>query len=90
MKNMEQLSGQSNAEETININSNYELFSNTIVENTPFNIITDNEDKLHFGVMGKHRITEKSENYEQIEKELKEITWDKIIQVIGIMTNMKL
>lgn len=50
------------------------------IENTPFSIITQGAD--HYGVIGTHRITEKFENEEDCEKSVKEITWDRITQVI--------
>ncbi len=37
---------------------------------------------MYFGVMGKHRITGESDKLETIEAELKEITWNRIVQVI--------
>lgn len=55
------------------------------LEGTPFTLVTDN-GKV-FGVMGKYRLTEGFENEEEAEKEVKTITWDRLIQVFSIMIN---
>ena len=52
---------------------------------TPFTLVTD-EGKV-YGVMGKYRLTEGFESEEEAEKEVKKITWDRLIQVISIMIN---
>ena len=39
----------------------------------------------YFGVMGKYRLTEPYGDKVQLEKELKKITWDRPLVVIGIM-----
>lgn len=79
-------SSHTNANATDKQNSNYELLKRNEVENTPFIIISKGEE--HFGTFGKFRITEIETNYEKLEKELKEITWNKIIQICGIITEI--
>lgn len=68
--------------ENENTNSS-ELTKYKNVENTPFTIVTHGTDI--FGVIGSHRITELHENEEECEKDLKEITWDRIAQVIWVV-----
>lgn len=76
-----------NAEKTDNKN-----YSETIkyheVENTPFTIV-ENEEEI-FGVLGNYRITEirDKKDIEILNEELKEITWNRIIQVMAIMDNI--
>lgn len=55
-----------------------------IIENTPFTIVR--QDKEYFGLIGEHRITESYDNIEKCENEVKEITWDRIVQVIWAIT----
>ena len=50
------------------------------IENTPFTIVK--EDKNYFGIIGNHRITESYNNKEELKKDLTEITWDRIVQVV--------
>lgn len=90
MNTTESENGQLNANQINNYDSNYEKFSSIDIENTPFTIITDNEENKHFGCMGNHRLTEQYENIEELKTELKTITWNKIIQVIIILTNTKI
>lgn len=54
------------------------------IENTPFTIVR--QEKEYFGLIGEHRITESYEDLETCEKEIKEITWDRIVQVIWAIT----
>ena len=53
------------------------------IKDTPFTIVS--KEKEHFGVMGKHQITEVKENKEVLRRELKKITWNRLIQVIAIL-----
>ena len=53
------------------------------IKDTPFTIVSKEEG--HFGVMGKHQITEVKENKEVLRRELKKITWNRLIQVIAIL-----
>jgi vacuolar-type H+-ATPase subunit F/Vma7 len=43
----------------------------------------------HFGVMGDYRITEKSNSKKEIKKQLENITWNRIIQVVMILNEVK-
>lgn len=54
------------------------------IEGTPFTICKD-VDTGYYGVMGNHRITEQYKTLEEAEKETKEITWGRILQVFYIM-----
>lgn len=69
-------------------NSNYELFEKIEIEDTPFSIIIDNEKKRCFGVMGNYKITNDMGEPSEVRKELKKITWNRIIQVILILTGL--
>lgn len=64
-------------------NKNY-LIEFTDVENTPFKIVS--QENEFFGIMGKHRITEKYEDKEQLEKELRAFDWNRLVQVMVILT----
>lgn len=56
----------------------------TQIENTPFTIVK--QKKEYFGLIGEHRITDSYEDFNEIEKAIKEITWDRIVQVIWAIT----
>lgn len=79
---------QENVNKKNNSNSNYELFEKLELDNTPFTVISDNEKKIHFGVMGMYRITHDKEDVNEVVKELEEITWNRIMQVILILTEI--
>lgn len=68
-------------------NSN-ELIERENINNTPFTIIT--MEGYSFGVLGEYRITEKNNSKEEIRKELEEITWNRIVQVLMILINKNL
>ncbi len=64
-----------------------ELLTREEIEGTPFNVIgTENG---YFGCIGKYRITEVAESAEEIRKELAEMTWNRITQVILILIEMQ-
>jgi len=67
-----------------------EAYSETIsreeVKDSPFHVITI--DGESFGVMGDYRLTEKMSK-EKVKKELKKITWNRIIQVIMLLEEIK-
>ena len=50
------------------------------LENTPFTLVRDKKE--WFGVIGNHRITESFDDKESLIKEVQEITWDRLVQVI--------
>ncbi len=56
------------------------------VKDSPFHVITI--DGESFGVMGDYRLTEKMSK-EKVKKELKKITWNRIIQVIMLLDEIK-
>lgn len=75
-----------NAEEVVSKDSS-ETISREDVKDSPFNIIT--VDGESFGVMGDYRLTEKAGTVEEVRKQLKKITWNRIIQVIMLLDEMK-
>jgi len=78
---------QLNVKEADNKDSNSEIIKRKDIKNSPFIVIT--VEKGSFGTMGKYRITEIYETPEEVEEELKEITWNRIIQVIQLLTENK-
>jgi translation elongation factor P/translation initiation factor 5A len=63
-----------------------ETISREEVKDSPFHVITI--DGESFGVMGDYRLTEKMSK-EKVKKELKKITWNRIIQVIMLLEEIK-
>ncbi len=61
-----------------------ELITREDVQDSPFTII--GVDGKYFGSMGKHRITQPKETIEEVRKELQEMTWNRIVQVIMIVS----
>lgn len=57
------------------------------VESSPFEIIS--MEGYHFGVMGDYRITEKDNDKEVVKEQLEKITWNRLIQVIMILDELK-
>ena len=80
MKIKESLNTQTSVETLDNKDLNSELFTHEQVTETPFTIIK-HEDK-YFGVLGKHRVTELYETKEECEADLREINWNRVLQVI--------
>lgn len=77
---------QSNIHGNVGKTSNADyLIEYKAIPNTPFTIVTTENGVM--GVMGNNQITERRETVEEVEAELKEITWDRIMQVIMILTN---
>ncbi len=76
-----------NAKEVDNKKSSKELIVRKEVLNSPFTIITT--EGRHFGVMGEYRITKEKSSRKAVEKELEEMTWNRIVQVIMILGEMK-
>ena len=69
---------------------NEELIKRKQITDSPFEVIT--RDGYSFGVMGNYRVTE--QNYskyqvKEVSKELEKITWNRIIQVIMILDEIK-
>jgi len=65
-----------------------EIYSKTPVENTPFLIIYNEEQKIAFGVFGQYKITKDFNNPEEVKDELTNMTWDKIITVMSLVYEM--
>lgn len=63
---------------------NYELVKQHEVPNTPFKVIEMVEENKIFGVLGNYRITEPMKTVQEVQTELNKITWERILQVIGI------
>lgn len=53
------------------------------ISDTPFTIV--NENNVYFGIMGKHRLTESFTDKDECKRELLAMTWNRLIQVVGIM-----
>lgn len=67
-----------------------ELITREQIENTPFVIVSNKTEGKHFGMVGKFRVTEPNENYEELKEELVELSWNRITQVIGIIVETEL
>jgi len=80
-----ELDAMSTKQEKTNNNDslNKELIEREEIENSPFTIIT--VEGKSFGVMGKYRLTEEGKDKDEVRKELEEITWNRIIQVMMIL-----
>lgn len=71
---------QTSVETLDNKNSNSEMFTHEQVEETPFTIIKHEEK--YFGVLGNHRVTQLFDTKEECENDLKDINWNRVMQVI--------
>ncbi len=67
--------------------SKEELIKRVQIKDSPFEVIT--QDGYSFGVMGNYRLTEKSNDAKEIAKELKKITWNRVIQIVMILDEVK-
>ena len=68
-------------------NSLDETIKRKDVKDTPFEIITIGEQS--FGAMGSYRITENKDTIKEVEKEIKKVTWNRLVQVIMILGELK-
>ena len=68
-------------------NSNSELIQRDGITDSPFEVITQNG--VSFGTMGQYRLTEPTTDKRKLKRELEKITWNRIIQVIMILDEMK-
>ena len=68
-------------------NSNSELIKRDGITDSPFEVITQNG--VSFGTMGQYRLTEPTTDKRKLKRELEKITWNRIIQVIMILDEMK-
>lgn len=78
------------AEENLNSNlsseievKNEQIVKSEHLKDSPFTIV-EAEGKI-FGTMAGYRLTEPCETWEQCEKELTNITWNRIVQVVYVM-----
>jgi len=66
---------------------NEKLVERYPIKNSPFTVITvENE---HFGVMGEYRMTEGYKTRGECEDELKKMTWNRIIQVMFVLSEIR-
>jgi hypothetical protein len=80
MKTQESSNTLTSVETLTNKNSNSEIFTHEQVDETPFTIIK--HDEKYFGVLGNHRVTQLFETKEECEADLKDINWNRVMQVI--------
>ena len=64
-----------------------QLIKKVEIKNSPFHVVT--VDGQSFGVMGQYRVTENSDSVRQIKEELESITWNRIIQVVLLLDEIK-
>ncbi len=76
-----------NVDQVDNKELNSELVSKEEIKNSPFHVVTI--DGESFGVMGDYRLTEKNRNKKEVIKQLKSVTWNRVIQVIMILEEIK-
>lgn len=69
------------------VKANTELIQRKELKETPFVIVSLTETNEHFGTLGEYRITEKYDKFSKVETELSKITWNRLIQVIMIITD---
>lgn len=77
MKKVDNLESSSESEE---------LVTREEIKDTPFHIIGVRGE--YFGSLGRHRITEPKKQKQTIKKELEKMTWNRIVQVILILTEV--
>lgn len=65
-----------------------EIYTKTLLENTPFLIIHNPEKKIAFGVFGQYKITKDFDNPDDVKNELLNITWENIINVMACIYEM--
>lgn len=67
--------------------NNEELIKRFSIKDSPFEVITKNGQS--FGVMGNYRLTEPNEDPKLVEAELEKITWNRVIQIVMILDEIK-
>ena len=68
-------------------NSGSEIIQKEEIKDTPFTIIT--VENKSFGTMGDYRITEPKKTVKEVKEELEKITWNRILQVVMILDEVK-
>ncbi len=58
------------------------------VDDSPF-VVIGNDENGWVGTMGKYRITEEFASVEECKEDLKEITWNRIVQVLVLINQIK-
>ena len=79
-----------NAEEVVNKDSGTsenQTIKRVEIPDSPFHVITI--DGESFGVMGDYRLTEKSASETEVREELKKITWNRIVQVVMLLEEVR-
>ena len=57
------------------------------VDNSPF-VVIGNDENGWVGTMGKYRLTEEFETLDECKEDLKEITWNRIVQVLVLINQI--
>jgi hypothetical protein len=81
---------QPNAKKVNNKDSgdgNNQTITRKEIKDSPFHVITI--DGESFGVMGDYRLTEKSADESEVIKELEKITWNRIVQVVMLLEEVR-
>lgn len=81
--NTEQKQFNGNANQQIKQDSPSELITRIEIKDTPFTVLKNNEE--YFVLLGKYRLSEGYRTPEEAEINAKHWTWDRIMQVIGVM-----
>lgn len=73
-----------------NLNSKgTELVKRVELKDTPFMMVSVQDENTnevrHFGTMGKWRVTELYDKQSKVQTELEKVTWNRLMQVIGIV-----
>lgn len=63
-----------------------ELIKRTPIENTPFVIISI--EGKNFGTFGQYKITEDRATIKEVENELKEMNWNRLVQIMTLVNYM--
>ncbi len=100
MKKVQSKKLQSSAKKVDNLNfssdeekaKNKEMFAVEHIEGTPFQVVTSEEENVAFISMGNYKITENREleKKEELIKDVKKITWDRLIQVFSVLLDVEL
>jgi len=64
-----------------------QLIKRVDIKNSPFQVITI--EGKSFGSMGNYRITEEKDSVREVKEDLEAITWNRIIQVILLLEDLK-
>ena len=89
MKDIKSEQSRTNAEKTHKLNSGKgdQTIKRVSIEDSPFHVITIEGES--FGVMGDYRLTKKSKSEKEIIMELSKITWNRIVQVVMLLDEVK-